>query len=420
LDSYHITGGEVLEGEYRLRGAKNAVLPILAATIVTGKVSRIKNCPRLTDIQTMVSILVDMGCEVHWKGNDIYVDSSKLNNPCISNNLMKKIRSSVFLMGPTLARCGEVTLSDPGGCAIGKRPIDIHLNSLKLLGVEISQKEGVLKCEAGSLKGGVIPLSFPSVGATENLMMAALMAEGETRILNPAKEPEIVDLQNYLNSCGAGISGAGSDEIVVKGGYSLSDTEYSPIPDRIEAGTLLFAAAATQGKILIRSAVPSHMDAVIDVLADMGCKICKEEDLIYLEMNGPLKAIKNVVTMPYPGFPTDMQSQLLALMSISEGTSDITESIFENRFKPAHELNKMGAEISINGKTAVVKGRKRLKGTKVIAEDLRGGASLVIAGLAAEGITKVENVKHIDRGYEKLENVLSSLGADIRRVKKYY
>jgi UDP-N-acetylglucosamine 1-carboxyvinyltransferase len=269
LDSYHITGGNTLEGEYRLKGAKNAVLPILAATIISGRTSRIKNCPQLSDIQTMVSILQEMGCKVSWDGSEIVVDSSPVNSFCIPQNLMKKIRSSVFLMGATLARCGQVILSDPGGCAIGKRPIDIHLTALRLLGVDIKKKDGLLECSATRLKGTVIPLSFPSVGATENVMMAAVMAEGETRILNPAKEPEIIDLQNYLVSCGAHITGAGSDEIRIVGKLPLHETEYKPIPDRIEAGTVLSAVAATRGKVLLREAVPDHMDSAASLTSNM-------------------------------------------------------------------------------------------------------------------------------------------------------
>ncbi|HZK02475.1 MAG TPA: UDP-N-acetylglucosamine 1-carboxyvinyltransferase [Anaerovoracaceae bacterium] len=416
MDSYHISGESALEGEYRPRGAKNAVLPILAATIASGNTSRIVNCPQLSDIHTMISILENMGCKVLWEGNDILIDSSTLKSSCIPQALMKKIRSSVFLMGPTLARCGEVVLSDPGGCAIGKRPIDIHLNALRFLGVEIEEKSGLLKCKAKSLKGTVIPLSFPSVGATENAMMAALMAEGETVILNPAKEPEIVDLQNYLVSCGAHVKGAGSDRINIVGGKPLHETVYKPIPDRIETGTVLIAAAATKGKVLLRDVRPEHISAVTDRLTEAGCKVLIDNSTIYLETDSTLKAIEPISTEPYPGFPTDMQSQLVALMSIADGTTKITETIFENRFKHVYELNKMGANIVIEGRKAIIKGVENLHGARVAAEDLRGGASLVIAGLAAKGDTIVENVRHIDRGHDKLEDILTALGAKIKRV----
>ncbi|GAB1475183.1 UDP-N-acetylglucosamine 1-carboxyvinyltransferase [Bacillota bacterium] len=418
MDSYHITGGNALEGEYRLKGAKNAVLPILAATIVTGSISRIKNCPRLSDIRTMISILKDMGCRVAWDGHDILVDSSPLKSFCIPQNLMKEIRSSVFLMGPTLARCKEAVLSDPGGCAIGMRPIDIHLTALRLLGVDIKEKDGLLVCRAEALKGTVIPLSFPSVGATENVMMAALTAEGETLIQNAAKEPEIVDLQNYLVSCGAGISGAGSSEIRITGGLPLHETEYDPVPDRIEAGTILTAAAATGGSVCIRGAVSGHMNAVLDCLTEAGCIIKIYDDSICLQSGEALKSVKAMETKPYPGFPTDMQSQFMALMCIAEGTTEITESIFENRFKHVTGLTRMGADITIDGRKAIIKGVERLHGRRVRAGDLRGGAALVIAGLSAEGCTIVDDVAHIDRGYEKLENILTSLGAQITRTTR--
>lgn len=416
MDSYHITGGKSLEGEYRLKGAKNAVLPILAATIINGGKSRIKNCPRLSDIKTMISILQGMGCKVSFESDEIMVDSSSLNSSCIPQNLMKEIRSSVFLMGPTIARCKEVILSNPGGCAIGKRPIDIHLSALKLLGVDISEDGDLLKCSAGALKGAVIPLSFPSVGATENVMMAALMAEGETIILNPAKEPEIIDLQNYLLSCGASVEGAGSDRIVIRGGIQLGETEYEPISDRIEAGTLLTAAALTGGKLELRGADKNHMEEVLGALSKAGCEICRGEDYIFLKGPERLKAIEMLETKPYPGFPTDMQSQLMAAMALAEGTTIIKENIFENRFKHAGQLNKMGANITIKDRTAIIRGVDRLVGKEVAAEDLRGGASLVIAGLAGEGKTIVRNVEHIDRGYEGLENIFRSLGAEIKRI----
>jgi UDP-N-acetylglucosamine 1-carboxyvinyltransferase len=417
LESYHITGGKYLEGEYRLRGAKNAVLPILAATIISGRTSIIKNCPHLSDIRTMAAILKEMGCGVSWTESTVSVDSSPLNSFRIPQNLMKEIRSSVFLMGPTIARCGQVILSDPGGCAIGKRPIDIHLTALRLLGVDIKEEEGLLKCSAKALKGAAVPLSFPSVGATENVMMAAVMAQGETRIINPAREPEVVDLQNYLVSCGADITGAGGKEIRIKGGLPLHESEYKPIPDRIEGGTILAAVAAAKGKVLLKEAIPEHLEAILDRLSESGCNVRKDSGAIYLEAPERLLAVTPMETQPYPGFPTDMQSQFVALMCCADGTTKITESIFENRFKHVAELNKMGADIIINGRTATIKGVSRLRGCRVTAADLRGGASLVIAGLAAEGSTIVDNISHIDRGYERLEDILGGLGAQIVRTK---
>jgi UDP-N-acetylglucosamine 1-carboxyvinyltransferase len=417
LESYHITGGNKLEGEYYLKGAKNAVLPILAATIISGSTSIIKNCPDLTDVQTMIEILKEMGCKVAREGDTILVDSSTIDTFTIPRHLMKEIRSSVFLMGPTLARCGKVILSNPGGCAIGQRPIDIHISALKRLGVEIEEKEGILECKVNRLVGGRIPLDFPSVGATENVMMAAVMAEGETQILNAAKEPEIVDLQNFLRSCGAEIYGAGTKEIHVVGKKQLGKTTYKVIPDRIEGGTILAAVAATGGKILLKNSIPFHMSSIIDKLIEAGCKVKKGDDFVSLKAPERLTGINPVETLPYPGFPTDLQSQLVTLMSISEGTTYVKETIFENRFKYIEELKKMGANIKVDGTAAIVTGVERLKGNRVIAKDLRGGASLVIAGLVAEGNTIVENICHIDRGYDKFEIALSKLGADIKRVK---
>ncbi|MDD4582963.1 MAG: UDP-N-acetylglucosamine 1-carboxyvinyltransferase [Eubacteriales bacterium] len=415
LESYHITGGKILEGDHTLNGAKNAVLPILAATIVSGRTSRIENCPNLSDVRTMGAILKEMGCKVLWEGDTISVDSSSVDTFVIPQHLMKEIRSSVFLMGPTLARCGQVNLSNPGGCAIGRRPIDIHLSALKRLGVEIHERDGYLECKTKGLVGNIIPLEFPSVGATENTMMAALMAEGETRILNGAKEPEIIDLQNYLRSCGADISGAGTDEIRIVGKNPLFETTYQVIPDRIEGGTILAAVAATGGQVVLKNAIPDHMEATLKILEEAGCNVIREPNRISLKAPNRLKGVKHVVTQPYPGFPTDMQSQVIALLVRSDGSSRITETIFENRFKYVEELNKMGAKIRLEGRTATVTGVNHLKGTRVSAQDLRGGASLVIAGLVAEGDTVVDQVYHIDRGYERLETVLSKLGAEITR-----
>ncbi|NLP29758.1 MAG: UDP-N-acetylglucosamine 1-carboxyvinyltransferase, partial [Clostridiales bacterium] len=378
--------------------------------------SVIKNCPDLSDVRTMVAILKEMGCKVTWEGDNIIVDSSTLDNYVIPQKHMKEIRSSVFLMGPTLARCGKVSLSYPGGCAIGERPIDIHLYALRLLGVDIKEIDGLLECSVDRLIGTDIHLPFPSVGATENAMMAAIMAEGETRILNPAKEPEIADLQNYLNSCGAEVYGAGTDEIVIKGKRKLRDTIYKVIPDRIEGGTFLAAVAATGGSIYLKNTIPAHMSFVINKLREAGCKIIEEENMVYLKAPDRLKAVKAIETSPYPGFPTDMQSQFMAIMSCADGYTFITENIFENRFKHVNELIKMGANIQVDGKTAIVKGVEKLKGAHVKAMDLRGGASLVIAGLTAEGITIVENICHIDRGYDKFELALNNLGADIKRI----
>ncbi len=417
MDCYHICGRRKLEGEYSLKGAKNAVLPILAAVIASGSECRINNCPDLSDVRTMTEILKVMGCRISREKGSITVDSSALDTFIIPPELMKEIRSSVFLMGPTIARCGQVKLTHPGGCAIGSRPIDIHLSALERLGVVIKESDGFLECRASQLIGTVIPLEFQSVGATENIMMAALAAEGETVIKNPAKEPEIEDLQNFLNACGARISGAGTDEIRIMGKRPLRGSSHDVIPDRIEGGTVLAAVAACGGEILLKKAVPAHMDATLAVFKKAGCFIKTEGETIFMKAKERLCSVDPVITMPYPGFPTDMQSQMMAVMASAEGCTKITETIFENRFRHVDELRKMGARIHLDGRTAYIYGIHRLKGARVAAKDLRGGASLVIAGLAAEGETVVENICHIQRGYDRFEGALRSLGASIRMVR---
>ena len=415
MEQYHINGGKRLSGEYELTGAKNAVLPILAATIITGNTSRIRSCPDLSDVRTMVTILRELGCRVTEENAGVLVDTETIDSNTIPEHLMREMRSSVFLMGPMIARCGKVTLSYPGGCEIGLRPIDIHLSALRSLGVTIKESHGFLECTADKLIGNRILLDFPSVGATENAMMAATAAEGETRIINPAKEPEIIDLQNYLNGCGAEIHGAGTGEIIVHGRRSYHETEHTVIPDRIEGGTVLSAVAITGGNVLLKNAIPEHMSMILSKFREAGCKMKEGKD--YIEFSAPekMKAVEVIRTQPYPGFPTDMQSQFLTIMATAQGTSIITETIFESRYKHVEELRRMGAKIKIDGRTAVVTGVKNLTGAKVFARDLRGGASLVIAGLGAEGETIVENICHIDRGYDKFEVALNKIGADVKR-----
>ncbi|MDD4565961.1 MAG: UDP-N-acetylglucosamine 1-carboxyvinyltransferase [Eubacteriales bacterium] len=415
MEQFRICGGKKLTGEYELTGAKNAVLPILAATIVTGHESKIKSCPNLSDVQSMFTILKEIGCKVTKEEDGVIIDTKPINSYVIPEHLMREMRSSVFLMGPMIARCGKATLSYPGGCEIGLRPIDIHLSALRKLGVTIKESHGFLECTADRLVGCKIHLDFPSVGATENVMMAATAAEGETRIINPAKEPEIIDLQSYLNTCGADIKGAGTEEILIRGKKSYHQAEHNVIPDRIEGGTILAAVAMTGGDIVLRNAIPEHMSMTLSKLREAGCKI--REGNGFVEMIAPerLNAIETLKTQPYPGFPTDMQSQYLTLMTMARGTSIITETIFESRFKHVEELMKMGARIKVDGRTAVVKGVDKLTGARVVSKDLRGGASLVIAGLAAEGETIVENICHIDRGYDRFELALRKIGADIER-----
>jgi UDP-N-acetylglucosamine 1-carboxyvinyltransferase len=415
VEQFRINGGGRLAGEYVLTGAKNAVLPILAATIVTGNECKIMNCPDLSDVRTMFTILSELGCRIAVEGDGIIVDTGPVDSYTIPEHLMREMRSSVFLMGPMIARCGKVTLSYPGGCEIGLRPIDIHLSALRKLGVTIKEAHGFMECTADRLVGTRIVLDFPSVGATENVMLAATAADGETRIINPAKEPEIADLQRFLNAGGAMVTGAGSGEIVIQGRNSYNQVEHKVIPDRIEGGTILAAAAVTGGDVTLRNAIPEHMSMILSKFREAGCTIREGSD--FIEMHSPprLKAVETVKTLPYPGFPTDLQSQFLTAMTVAQGTSVITETIFESRFKHVEELRKMGARIKVDGRTAVITGVNELTGARVAAGDLRGGASLVIAGLAAEGQTIVENICHIDRGYDKFEMALSRIGADIKR-----
>lgn len=415
MGRFRIAGGEKLSGQCHLKGAKNAVLPILAATIMNKNISIIRECPDLKDVRNMLKILEAIGCKTKFEGNEILVDSQYIDSHIIPENLVSEMRSSVFLMGPMLARCGKVSLSYPGGCEIGLRPIDLHLKVLRKLGVEINEVHGNLKCQCNNLKGCDIQLDFPSVGATENAILIAAAAEGETRIINAAKEPEIVDLQNFLNKMGATISGAGTSEIVIHGKSKLHEVEYAAIPDRIAAGTILAAAAITGGEIIMDNVIPGHLSIVLSKFREAGCIVREEDNLIHLKAPARLNAINSIKTLPYPGFPTDMQSQFLTLLSVADGTSVISETIFENRFKQVNELLKMGAKIQIDGRVAVVNGVDKLNSAKVFARDLRGGASLVLAGLAAEGETIVENICHIDRGYDKFELALNDLGAKIIR-----
>lgn len=417
MDSYHIIGGNRIFGSHKLTGAKNAVLPILAASLMTGDVCTIENCPDLLDVHTMGAILEELGCKIQRQEHTIVVDSSQINKTYIPASLGREMRSSVFLLGPMLTRCGVVEMSHPGGCAIGERPIDLHLDALRKMGAEIKEEQGVLICKANALQGTTIRLEFPSVGATENIMMAALSAEGETRIVHPAKEPEIEDLQTFINSCGGCVEGAGTGEIVILGKQPLHGTIHKVIPDRIEAGTFLAAAAATKGELCLENAAPAQMASTLSKFKEMGCTLHIEQDKIHLKAPKRLKAIREIKTLPYPGFPTDMQSQFLTLMALADGKSKMTETIFENRFKQIEGLRDMGAIVELDACCAKVTGVEQLRGSRVFARDLRGGAAMVIAGLAANGETIVENICHIDRGYDKFEVALKQLGAKIERMR---
>lgn len=412
-----ISGGEKLRGEIQIEGAKNAVLPVLAASIINGKCNVISNCPKLRDVEVMTHILETVGCSIKFEGNTIIVDSSGINKFEIPEEPVREMRSSIILTGAMLSRYNKVVICYPGGCEIGPRPIDLHLKGLRSLGTSITEAHGYIICEAKQLTGSDIHLDYPSVGATENIMLAAVTAKGITYIRNAAKEPEIIDLQNYLNAMGAKVHGAGSNVIKIEGVGTLNAAEHEIIPDRIVSGTYMVAAAATGGNIVLKKTAPEHLSSVIANLIESGCKIIAGKDWIELAGSSRPKAIDTIRTLPYPGFPTDMQPQMTAYLSVAKGTSIVTETVFENRFKYVEELARMGASIKVDGRLAIIKGVKCLTGAKVNALDLRGGAALVIAGLIAEGETMVYNVKHIDRGYEGLHQKLCSLGAKIKRVE---
>lgn len=412
-----INGGIKLKGEVKISGAKNAALPIMAASLLAQSECIIHNVPRLMDVATMGKLINYLGAEVKGieENNTISINTKALVKSDAPYELVKTMRASVLVLGPLIVRCGEAKVSLPGGCAIGARPINLHLMGLEKMGAEIKLEHGYVWLKAKRLKGAKIYLDISTVTGTENLMMAAALAKGATVIENAACEPEVVDLSNFLNNMGAKVSGAGTDVITIEGVDSLKGTEYRVMPDRIEAGTYAAASAITEGDVLLKNCMPRHLDAVISKLRETGAEVTEEADSMRVKRKGRLKA-SDVKTLPYPGFPTDMQAQFMALMSIAEGTSIITETIFENRFSHVSELKRMGADIKIQGNTAVVKGAARLSGAPVMATDLRASASLIIAGLAAEGETEVSRIYHLDRGYEMIEEKMSALGAKIKRV----
>lgn len=419
MEKLVIQGGTPLSGNIRIHGAKNAALPILAASIMVEGQQVIYNVPDLLDIHVMLEILRSLGCRVELEEEQVVIDCDLIHSSHIPEHLMRQMRSSVFLMGPLLARFGRVQVYQPGGCAIGARKIDLHLRGLEALGAKIEVSQNMIICTAERLVGAEISLDFPSVGATENIMMAATMAEGLTTLCNAAREPEIQDLQHYLNSMGAKIIGAGTDTITIEGVRKLhaSHTPYRIIPDRIVAGTLMVAAAATKGHIRVEQVNPHHLTAVIHLLKRMGVQVSVSDDTIMVNGATRPKAIDRVMTAPYPAFPTDLQSQIMVLLAIADGVSIIKETIFEGRFKHVDELTRMGANIRVDLNSAFVRGVSRLYGATVEATDLRAGAALVIAGLAATGTTVIEQIHHIDRGYERIEQLLSYLGAHIERYR---
>ena len=415
-----IAGGSRLSGIIEVPGAKNAVLPVLAATLLNNGTSILENCPELDDVLTMLEILSALGCKTKKKGSRIEVDASNLTSSCIPEILAKRMRSSIIILGAVLARCGEVLVSYPGGCEIGMRPIDMHLRALEQMGAEVDGvNQGMLRVSAAKLQGCEVLLDYPSVGATENIMLAASFAEGETLIRNAAKEPEIEDLQNYLNQMGVNVTGAGTGVVRIQGVREIkAEPIHKIIPDRIVAGTYLSAVAATGGSLVVTGVEYDHIGSILYCLRRTGCRIKNYAGgVVTLECDGRLNALDLIRTSPYPGFPTDMQPQIVALLTKSIGTSVVVETVFENRFRYTEQLQKLGADISVQGRTAIIRGVDKLKGASVEARDLRGGAALIIAGLAAEGETNISGVGYIDRGYEKVENVLSKVGAKIRRVE---
>ncbi|MDP2872637.1 MAG: UDP-N-acetylglucosamine 1-carboxyvinyltransferase [Bacillota bacterium] len=416
-----IEGGVRLAGTVRASSAKNAVLPMMAASILTGEECVLRDVPRLRDVGVMGQILSSLGAEVRTEAvgdrssATLTIVCRSLSSHVVPADLMGEVRSSIFLMGALLARNGRADLAYPGGCSIGHRPIDLHLQGLRDLGAKIEEHGSRIEAEARELHGSDIRLTLPSVGATENIMMAAVLATGTTLIRNAAREPEIVDLQNMLNLMGASISGAGGEAIRIEGVRRLHGVSYVPIPDRIEAGTLMVAAAITSGQVEVSNCVPDHLRTLIDKLRQAGCTIEEGDRRVFVEMDGRPRAV-DCVTLPYPGFPTDLQPPLMSLAAIADGTSAFLETIYEQRFNQAEGLQRMGADISITGQRAFVHGVERLRGAAVRAHDLRAGAALVLAGLVADGVTTVSGIEHIDRGYDGLETKLASLGASVRRA----
>jgi UDP-N-acetylglucosamine 1-carboxyvinyltransferase len=416
MEKLHIRGNGPLNGEIRVSGAKNAALPILCAGLLTADTLKLSNVPMLRDVATTQKLLQVMGARVMTDNvHEVEITSSGIDNLVAPYDLVKTMRASILVLGPTLARFGEVSVSLPGGCAIGSRPVDQHIKGLVAMGAEVTIDHGYVKARANRLRGANIVMDMVTVTGTENLLMAAVLAKGTTVLENAAREPEVTDLALCLNKMGAQISGIGTDRLIIEGVERLHGAEHAIMPDRIEAGTFLVAAAMTRGHVILRNADPASMESVLDKLAETGAVIEAGSDWISLDMKHRPKAV-NARTLPYPAFPTDMQAQLMTLNSVAEGTAIVTETIFENRFMHVPELNRMGAQIEVEGNTAIIKGVEKLSGATVMATDLRASASLVIAGLVAEGDTYVDRIYHLDRGYEHIEKKLGAVGAQIERI----
>lgn len=416
MEKYIIRGGNKLQGEVSISGAKNAAVAILPAVILSDEPCIIENVPNISDIDITIKILLSMGAEVTMLNKStLRIDPRRVHTPCVEYDLAKNMRASYYFLGSLLGKVGKARVSMPGGCDLGARPVDQHLKGFSSLGAECSVDHGMIHAQADKLVGAHIYFDMVTVGATINVMLAAVKADGLTVIENAAKEPHIVDLANFLNSMGADIMGAGTDVIKIKGVKSLHGTQYSIIPDQIEAGTYMVAAAATNGNVLIKNVIPKHLESITAKLQKIGVRVEEYDDSVRVIGTGRLTK-SNVKTLPHPGFPTDMQPQITTLLTLAEGTSIVTESIFDNRFKYVDQLRRMGADISVDGRVAVIEGTGRLMGAPVRATDLRAGVALVIAGLAAVGTTEVEDIYHVERGYEDLEKKLRSLGADIRKI----
>ena len=417
MDKIIINGNRRLNGEITVQGAKNSVLPILVATLLVNGVSVIHNCPILSDVEATIKILRYLGCIVTREGHTVTVDSTNVNRNDVPDNLMREMRSSIVFLGGILGRMGKAVLSTPGGCEIGLRPIDLHLNALRKMGVTIDERFGCISCTVKDrLRGAKIVLPFPSVGATENILLSAVLAKGTTVISNAAREPEITDLCEYLVKCGAEIYGAGEGTIVIYGVDKLTPAEHTIIPDRIVASTLMACTAVTGGDVVLNGIISSHIDSLVPLFEESGCVVEIKEGRLKINCPERLKSFKSVRTMPYPGFPTDAQAIMMSMATVAMGTTVFVENIFESRYRHIEDLTKLGANIKVAGKVAVVEGVDSLFGAKVSAKELRGGASLVVAGLTAQGVTEIEGINFIERGYEDFDVTLRNLGAEIRRV----
>lgn len=416
MDKYMITGGRRLQGEVTISGAKNAAVAILPATVLAGNVCRIENIPNISDVSSILEILTHMGAKIRFLQRSVVeIDTTNLHTPQVPYELARKMRASSYFLGALLGRYHRAQVAMPGGCDFGVRPIDQHIKGFEKLGATVILEHGMVEASASEMRGASIYLDVVSVGATVNILLSAVCAEGLTVIENAAKEPHIVDLANFLNAMGADVRGAGTDVIKVHGVSRLHGCTYSIIPDQIEAGTFMAAAVATGGQVLLKNVIPKHLESISAKMSEMGAQITEYDDSILVARSGPLHHA-NIKTMPHPGFPTDMQPQMAVLLSLAEGTSIITEGVWDNRFRYVEELKRMGASVQVDGKIAVVEGVGKLLAAPVKATDLRAGAAMLIAGLVAHGVTEIEDIRHIERGYEYVDEKLRSIGADIRRV----